>query len=289
MSKDNSKSEPELNAGHHVYRGMTKSELDVAYNNTEAVVDSSEHMENWIAQSAVIRSGDNAVLDVPYGAKPKNKLDFFKSASPDCGLFIFIHGGYWQRNNKDMFAFVAEGLCAEQINVATIGYTLAPDASLTDIASEIESAIDYLADNATQLGFDQEKIYIGGWSAGGHLSALLAQHPAVKGFISISGIFDLEPISKCYLNEKLDLSHEEIEVLSPANHALLATKTVTLFAGELELPELKRQTNDYAKTVSQSHKDLLHTIIEGKNHYSILEEIWQKNGVIARRIVDLMK
>ena len=24
-------------------------------------------------------------------------------------LFVFIHGGYWQRNDKDMFAFVAEG------------------------------------------------------------------------------------------------------------------------------------------------------------------------------------
>ncbi|MGJ8533514.1 MAG: alpha/beta hydrolase [Alphaproteobacteria bacterium] len=271
-----------------VYRGMTRAELDAGYNNTEAVHDSAQHMDLWMSRSADVRRGQNAVLNLRYGPKPANRLDFFKAGLPDRGLFIFIHGGYWQRNNKEMFAFVAEGLCAGHVNVATIGYTLAPEASLSEIVSEIGLAIEHLLRENHRLGFDVGKIYIGGWSAGGHLSAILAEHPSVKGFVSISGIFDLEPISKCYLNQKLKLSDDEIFDLSPINRHLDCNKKVLLFAGELELPELTRQSRDYALHLSGSHKDLQHLLVANKNHYSVLDELRLKDGVIAREILHLL-
>ena len=34
---------------------------------------------------------------------------FLRRAQAKPPLFVFIHGGYWQRNDKDMFAFVADG------------------------------------------------------------------------------------------------------------------------------------------------------------------------------------
>jgi predicted esterase len=51
--------------------------------------------------------------------------------------------------------------------VAVPGYTLAPDARLTDIVAEIRQAMSFLSDRAGELGFDGSQIYIGGWSAGG--------------------------------------------------------------------------------------------------------------------------
>lgn len=272
----------------NVYRGMTRTELDAGYNNTEAVHDSAQHMEIWMSRSADVRAGQNAVLDLQYGPKPTNRLDFFKSDLPNRGLFIFIHGGYWQRNNKEMFAFVAEGLCAAHVNVATIGYTLAPEASLSEIVAEIGFAIEHLLRENHRLGFDVSKIYIGGWSAGGHLSAVLAEQPSVKGFVSISGIFDLEPISKCYLNEKLKLSDSEIFDLSPMNRHLDSSKKILLFAGELELPELRRQSQDYTSQLAGSHKNLRHILVANKDHYSILDELRLKDGAIAREILDLL-
>jgi len=50
---------------------------------------------------------------------------------------VFIHGGYWQRNEKERFSFIVPGPRAHGINVAIPGYTLAPDARLTDIVAEI--------------------------------------------------------------------------------------------------------------------------------------------------------
>jgi len=44
---------------------------------------------------------------------------------------------------------------------------------------------------------------------------MVADHPACRGGIPVSGIFDLEPIALCYLDEKLGLDGAEIATLSP--------------------------------------------------------------------------
>jgi arylformamidase len=127
-------------------------------------------------------------------------------------------------------------------NVAVPGYTLAPDARLTDIVAEIRQALTFLVDCAGELGFDRRSIYMGGWSAGGHLATVVADHPAVRGAIPISGIFDLEPIALGVFNEKLRLSAEEITKLSPLRNLAQRSPPLSLFVGAAELPELKRQS-----------------------------------------------
>src|SRR5262245_44903869 len=202
-----------------IYRGMDRATLDAAYNNSEAVQDSADYLARWRDRSAFVRMRGNAVLDLRYGERPRALLDYFSSGDPKAPLFVFIHGGYWQRNEKETFAFVAEGPVARGIDVAVVGYTLAPQARLSDIVEEIADALAYLAERAGELGFDPGQIFVGGWSAGGHLTAMSASHPAVRGAMPISGIFDLEPIALNYLNDKLNLSPEEVVRLSPLRHA----------------------------------------------------------------------
>ena len=74
-----------------------------------------------------------------------------------------------------------------------------------------------------------------GWSAGGHLTAAMADHPFFRGGLPISGIFDLEPIALNYLNEKLSLDAIEIATLSPIR--TLSNKRPL----RLAVPELKRE------------------------------------------------
>ena len=49
---------------------------------------------------------------------------------------------------------------------------------------------------------------------------MVADHPAVRGAIPVSGIFDLEPIALGVLNEKLQLTADEVESLSPSRNLL---------------------------------------------------------------------
>src|SRR5262245_21881509 len=155
------------NAANVIYRGMDRAALDAAYNNGAAVADSPDYLTRWRDRSSLVRMRGNAVLDLRYGARLRAALDFFSSGDPKAPLFVFIHGGYWQRNEKETFSFVAEGPMARGIDVAVVGYTLAPEARLSEIVAEIREALTYLDRRADELGFDRERIFVGGWSAGG--------------------------------------------------------------------------------------------------------------------------
>ena len=85
---------------------------------------------------------------------------------------MFIHGGYWQRNDKDMFACMAEGPLANGFDVALIGYTLCPDVTLTELVAETHAAIRWLRQEGPRRGFGEGKLVVSGWSAGGHLTAM---------------------------------------------------------------------------------------------------------------------
>ena len=80
-------------------------------------------------------------LDLAYGDTPRERLDLFLAADPQTPTLAFIHGGYWQMNDKENFAFFAEGLLPLGINVAVIEYTLAPAARLDRIVAEIRRSV----------------------------------------------------------------------------------------------------------------------------------------------------
>jgi acetyl esterase/lipase len=133
------------------------------------------------------------------------------------------------------------GPLAAGFDVAVIGYTLAPEASLTRMAEEAGRALGWLSDHAGSLGFRRDRIAVGGWSAGGHLATMLTDHPATHAVLAISGLFDLEPVALLDINETLRITPDEVAGLSPARSAPLC-----LAWGGRELPELRRQSELYA-------------------------------------------
>ena len=272
-----------------VYRGMDRAALDAAYDNSSAVTDSQTYRERWMKVSAALRAAPSSRCDLRYGARPRASLDYFSGGVANAPLFVFIHGGYWQRNEKERFSFTALGPLSHGINVAVPGYTLAPEARLTDIVAEIRAALTFLAGRAADLGFDRDKMFIGGWSAGGHLTAAVAEHPAVRGGIPISGIFDLEPIALGVLNDKLALSRDEIAGLSPLKHIPDRSSPLRLFVGSAELPELKRQSEAYAQAAQARGLQVSLTVLPGHHHFSILDELATPDGALTHGLLDLIK
>lgn len=271
-----------------LYRGMDRAQLDAAYNNSEAVADSARYLVRWRQQSAIVRTRPNARLDIAYGPRPRQRIDYFPADPPDAPLFVFIHGGYWQRNEKESFAFVAEGPIPHGINVALVGYTLAPEAKLTEIVDEIGRSLTFLHANAADFGFDPDRIYVGGWSAGGHLTAAVASHPAFRGGIPISGIFELEPIALNYLNEKVQLDAGEIAGLSPLRTLGSSSPPLRLFVGGDELPELKRQSEAYATTAQARGLPVRLNVLPGHDHFSILDELASPAGPLTHALRELI-
>jgi len=254
-----------------LYRGMDRAALDAAYNNGAAVANSAQIVTDWEARSARLRAAHPDGLDLRYGNDERNRIDYF-AARRDGPVLAFIHGGYWQNRAKELFAFVAEGPLAWGINVALIGYTLAPQKRLDGIVAEIHAALDWLHSGIEMLGGDKNRLLVSGWSAGGHLTAMAMDHPAVKGGLAISGLYDLEPVRLCYVNDKLQLDAAEARRNSPGPTG----KRLFVAYGADELPELCRQSEDYAK--------LLNTKAIGlprHNHFTVLEELASPHGALT--------
>ena len=164
---------------------------------------------------------------------------------------MFIHGGYWQRNSREGFAVLAEGLRAHGWAAALPGYTLAPDASLSDIVAEILAALDWLAGAGPAHGI-AGPLVVSGWSAGGHLTALALGHPSVRAGLAISGIFELGPLRDTYLDEKLGLTDAEIATLSPLRLAPVQ-KPLAIAYGTAELPALIDNSRAFHRHRATAH------------------------------------
>lgn len=269
--------------------GLEQAQKDAAYNNSLAVTDSAERLIDWECRSTACREAPGARPDLRYGDKPNNLFDYFPSGSVNGPLFVFIHGGYWHRNSKEIFGFVSTGPCAHGIDVATIGYTLAPQATLTEIVEEVFQALVFITAMSSELGFDPDRIYVGGWSAGGHLATLSANLPMVRGVISISGIFDLEPIAETYINDELKLQPSEIEELAPIRNLPTRPIPISLFVGSEELPELQRQSREFAERANAEDLLVSVTTLVGRNHYTIMEELAAPDGMLTSALVDMIK
>lgn len=263
-----------------VWGGFTQAALDAAYNNMAAVSDSAQWLAGWEERSALLRRRLPDELGLAYGAGERNRIDIFRCGRADAPLLAFIHGGWWQRNSKEIFSCMAEGPLAHGVDVALIGYTLAPEVGLTRIAAEIGAALDHLARHQARHG-RAESCLLSGWSAGGHLTALRLDHAFVAAGLSISGVFDLEPIRQSYINDKLGLSAAEAQAMSPARRPPLG-KPLTLAFGLNELPELQRQSEDFGLALLRRGMPCRLLALPGHDHFSILEELAQPNGLLAR-------
>jgi len=271
-----------------LYRGMDRAALDAAYNNGAAVPDAPRYRAEWAARSELVRAGHAATCDIPYGDAPRAKLDLFLAGAPGAATLAFIHGGYWQMNAKESFAFIAEGPLAHGINVATLGYTLAPDAGMDRIVGEIRGGIAWLADNIVRHGGDPLRLYISGWSAGGHLTAMAMDDRRVRGGLAISGIYDLEPIRRNYLNEKLGLDVATARRNSPLFHLPESAGRLVVTVGGAELPELQRHSADYFAAWTAHGLAADFVALPGCNHFSALEELARPEGRLVaalRRLV----
>jgi acetyl esterase/lipase len=270
------------------WRVMSQRDRDLGLNNGEAVTGSADLVAGWERRSAEMRARYPDHLDLRYGPRERNRIDFIRAADRAPTL-LFIHGGYWQNRAKEVFTQFAEGPMAHGINVALIGYTLAPDATLDEIVAEIHGGIDYLSRELPALGGDASGIVVSGWSAGGHLTAMALSNPNVRAGMAISGIYDLEPIRHSYLNEKLRLDEAMSRRNSPMMEEGGPAKPLSLVAGSAELPLLRQQTAGFAGHRAKYGLPVTYEEIPGADHFSIMEELLSPTGRITTLIRQLFE
>ncbi len=270
-----------------LYRGMDRDTLDLAYNNSRAVANAAELLAAMRGRSDAAYETREHRHGLAYGDSARQRYDWFPAGPQGAPTLVFIHGGYWQRCEKEDFAFIVAGPLAAGFNVILAEYTLAPEAGMTRIVGEIGALLDHLAADADGLGLGDAPLVLSGHSAGGHLTAVHRSHPRVTHALPISGLMDLEPIRLGTLNDPLDLSPAEVDQFSPARR-LGPGAPMVVAVGAAELPELVRHSEEYAAASRAVGEVAEYLPVAGRNHFDVLEDLEQADGAMLTALRGLM-
>ncbi|NLI54597.1 MAG: alpha/beta hydrolase [Clostridiales bacterium] len=124
-------------------------------------------------QELAFSSVDTLLEDVSYESRFENGcLDLYARQSDTVQpLIVYAHGGYYIGGDKSSMTDYCRLLASRGYVVANINYMLAPEAKYPTQILQVNEAVSFLLKHAADYGIDPLRVFIGGDSAGGHLSS----------------------------------------------------------------------------------------------------------------------
>jgi len=282
-----------------VYRGYGAAEFERQYNARLLVPDSEAITQRFAEASARFRDRAGCKLDLRYGPSGREKLDVFPGEGTRCPVLLYIHGGYWRSRDKSIYSFLAEPLVKAGATVVVASYSHCPHVTLDQIVRQLRGTCAWLWNNIESHGGDQHRIHVMGNSAGGHLAAMLAatewpevdhELPAdlVKGAISLSGLFDLEPLLLHPINDTLELDSAMARRNSPIHLEPVMQGPFIAAVGGEESDEFKRQSRELVETWKAAGARAEFLEVAGRNHFTIVGDLVQPDYVVRRRLLAML-
>lgn len=269
--------------------GFEIHDWDNAYENRGNIAGSTEIAAVWGEKAKQFREQTKSELDVPADENGSIRYDIFWPQDKPKGMFVFVHGGYWQATDKSTWSHLAKGAVNAGWAVIIPWYELCPKVGIGDIISMVAASINHAAKKVSG------PIILTGHSAGGHLVATMSTtntqlekdvSDRIKHVVPISGLGDLRPLLKTKLNDALQLDWQTATMLSPALQNPLPNTRLTAWVGGNERSEFLRQNRLLA--------DMWHglgantQVIEepDKHHFSIIDGLENQNSILMKTILN---
>ena len=271
-------------------------DYNAAYDNRAAVPEHPQIFAQWQKDAAAFREKatqeGRAELDIHYGPSPRQYIDLFKSKEPDAPLALFIHGGYWRALDPKFHSHCAKGLNKRGVTVAVAGYDLCPQVGIADIVEQMCAAALFLGRRFGQ------RITVYGHSAGGHLAAAMiatdwrkldpkAPVDLVPAGYSISGLFDLTPLTHTGMNADFKLDETSARASSPLFWPLPGKRTFDSVVGGAELPEFLRQAKSIVDIWPKDKVEMRYDEVPGANHFTVIAPLADPQSRMTDRLVAL--
>jgi len=274
--------------------------LEANYNIASARGGLDQVMQRWSASSAAFREQADASLDCAYGPGERERIDIFRCGASAAPLYVYLHGGYWQRGDKSLYSFIAAPFLDAAVDVAIIGYPLCPQVSMTDLVGKVRQAIGWLYHNADQLGVNRDRINLSGHSAGGHLTAMAVccdwpdfdeklPRELLKTAIPFSGLYQLAPLLQTSISDALHLTPAEVNRLSPASLQPETQVPLLTIIGGAETAEFFRQTDLLIEKWSGSLAQIERHVEPEVDHFDLIDRLASPDSQIFQRIINWLR
>jgi arylformamidase len=284
-----------------VWMGMHQTNLDTAYDQTKYALNMKEVLDRFATNSAALRARIGEPLHFKYGKAPVESLDFFAARHPRGPTLLFIHGGAWRAGYAKNYAFLAEPFLHAGVNVLIAEFAHVQDSELglETMTDQICRAIVWTYQDGEGIGIDPNQLYLAGHSSGAHLAACAAttDWPAkygvsaniIRGVFCCSGLFDLKPVRLSSRNQYLKLTDDIEHNCSPERHLQRLNAPLILAYGTLESPEFIRQSQSFAASATAAGKAIKLILLDGYNHFEILETLTAQNSALVTAILEQMQ
>lgn len=216
------------------------------------------------------KPGYQEVLDIPYLAADDivaDSLQCLNLVLPEGvdqpPLLLWIGGGAWSFVDRNMEMNLARQFAERGIAVAAVGHQLSRGA-FSDRAKatgvkhpahiqDVAAAFKWLHEHAAEYGYDQNQLFVGGFSSGAHLAALLAMDERyltphglgqedIAGIIPIAGAYDIIDYYKAFAESENEnaraMADTHVKDVFGDTETIFKEASPTTYMDNLEIPML---------------------------------------------------
>lgn len=227
-------------------------------------------------------------LEYSYGDDPYQGIALHAPTAPNGTVLAFVHGGGWTSGYKEHMAFMAPAFTAAGVIFASIGYRLAPAHLFPVGVDDVALGIAWLHRHVAEHGGDPGRIFIGGHSAGGHYTALLAvrrdwqaaldlPESVVRGCLPISGIYRFGEGGGLTMRPRFLGPEENDGPASPIPN-IHATTPFLIAHGSEDFPHLMVQAEEMESALGAAGGEVERVVLDGRDHFSACYAGGEKGG-----------
>jgi arylformamidase len=284
-----------------VWLDMDQQELDDAYTQSVYAPNMRQILKRCARNSELARERLGPPKRLAYGPTPIEGLDVYLCNAKNAPVNVFVHGGAWRAEMAKDYGYPAEMFVNAGAHFVVLDFNnvLETGGNLMTLAEQARRAVIWVWKNAESFGGDPERIYVSGHSSGGHLAAVLLTTDflgdfdlppnIIKGGVCGSGMYDLKAVRLSRRSSYVKFTDEVEEALSPQRNISKMLAPVALVYGTAETPEFQRQSRDFAAAVKAASKPVTLSVMEGYNHFEVMEQLGNPLSLFARAVLHQMK
>ncbi|MCE9533560.1 MAG: alpha/beta hydrolase [Planctomycetes bacterium] len=217
----------------------------------------------------------------------KHKLDIYTPpGKKDFPVLFFVHGGSWKTGNKSMYVSLGATFARQGIGTVIINYRLTSatnNVKHPDHIKDVAAAFAWVHENIKKYGGRNDRIFVSGHSAGGHLVSLLATDESylkahklglkdIRGVVSLSGVYQIIPNIRIF-DDQFGKDPDICLAASPLSHVKGNHPPFLICYADKDIPTIDRMSETFCKKLGEGKCEAKILKATDRTHISIIMQL----------------